>query len=401
VEIIPNLWSELANGAMYARANKRAVNGAPDKQLETLNDPQSAHLLPRLGFELRSNLYSGGNAQVRTTWQRDYAWSCFLTQLTEKIGELVTSRGNPDGSVTQTVAAENVVESWWKKRDANFIPSSRLQPTPQDAPIHIAIAIAASPGPAWTVSDDGVAITRLLPAWPLRYAPKGASQPLKLELKNRMLLDCVCWAYLPKESRANPNGEHEVAFLSFVGPQKKLKAGWATLMDNKRELMRLPTPPAHEYDNPKPVLARRCEGKGSYRTFWNDAPLEESGLAHVAIQHASVFDPRTAQPFIHITGADGTPDLMFFMQQMELASTLPLHPSWAEQLWQMGRQEKVIVQLPAHGCCAYWIDAGDEGKWADIAARCGGAKNARIETIGQEQDDTPRVAMLVTEVESA
>ena len=99
-----------------------------------------------------------------------------------------------------------------------------------------------------------------LPTWPLRYAPKRATYPLKLELKNRMLLDCICWAYLPKESRMNDCGEHEVVFLSFVGSQKKLKAGWATLMDSKREMMRLPTPPANDFDNPAPILARRCAG---------------------------------------------------------------------------------------------------------------------------------------------
>jgi hypothetical protein len=250
------------------------------------------------------------------------------------------------------------------------------------------------------VRADGV-LTRTLPSWPLRYAPRRASHPLKLELKNRMLLDCICWAYLPRETHMNSSGEHEVVFLSLVGPQKKLKAGWATLMDSKRELMRLPTPPAKDFDNPAPVLARRCAGKGAYKTYWNDTPLAESGLAHVAIQHVSVFAPRTAQPFIHVSGADGTPDLNFFMQQLDLASTLPLHPTWAAQLWEWGCQDKLIVALPSHGCQAYWIDAGDEARWANIAARCGGAAQARIETIGSEQDDTPRLSMVVTEVDAA
>src|SRR5688500_7632090 len=97
------LWSELADGARYARADKRAMRYEAEQQRATLDDPQSAHMLPRLGFELRHNTTYGRDVTLHQTWQRDYQWSYFLRQLADEVAKLITTAANSDGTVTQTI----------------------------------------------------------------------------------------------------------------------------------------------------------------------------------------------------------------------------------------------------------------------------------------------------------
>ena len=78
-------------------------------------------------------------------------------------------------------------------------------------------------------------------------------------------------------------------------------------------------------------------------------------MAHLVIQHRSLHTPRTAQPFLHLVGADGTPHLAQFVWQLDQASTLPIKPAWAQRLWNEGRAADVIVALPSYGCQAYWV----------------------------------------------
>jgi hypothetical protein len=117
----------------------------------------------------------------------------------------------------------------------------------------------------------------------------------------------------------------------------------------------------------------------------------------MVIQHRSLLQPRTGQPFLHLVGADGTPHLIRFAWQLDQAATLPIKPAWAERLWADGLNAGVIIKLPSYGCQAYWVRP-DEAAWSELVARCAGATGAvSIETFGVEADATPTVAMVVSE----
>ena len=120
-------------------------------------------------------------------------------------------------------------------------------------------------------------------------------------------------------------------------------------------------------------------------------------MAHMVIQHRSLLQPRTGQPFLHLVGADGTPNLKQFAWQLDQASTLPIKPTWAERLWNAGINAGIIVTLPSYGCQAYWVRP-DEAVWSELVARCAGATGAvTVETFGVDTDTTPTVAMVVSE----
>jgi hypothetical protein len=394
-----DVWSRLDDGAMLLKADERARSATeyrPESIPPIVDDAGSADVLPQLGYRLEPTVYpawSGGPRRSHA-WKRQYPFTAFLLQLHTKLTVCVTNEGRDDGTVRQSLPTEQAIAAWRTYREELFsgvsAPRSAV-PDENDLPAHLAFAVQHLPGSGWTVGVDG--LERVLPPWPLRYAP--TPQPLKLELKTGLLADCVGWAYLPAASPDNDGPVHELVYLSGVGPQKKLKATWAMLMDRKRDTIKVPfAVSAVRFDM---VNTRRIEGSKVYDTHWNDEPLAESGMAHLVIQHRSLLRPRTGQPFLHLVGADGTPRLTHFAWQLDQASTLPIKPAWAPQLWQGGIDGGIIVRLPSYGCQAYWIKP-DEDRWSELVARCAGATGTvHIETFGVDTDSTPAVAMIVAE----
>jgi hypothetical protein len=394
-------WSRLHDGPMLSKADERARSAnehRPESIPAVVDDAASAEVLPPLGYRLEPTVYPAWTAGPRRphTWKRSYTFSAFLLRLQTQLAARITSEGRDDGTVRQSLSTEQAVEAWRAQRAAYFSATSTkgspaLQPDECDLPAHLAFAMQQIPGDGWSVTPRG--LERILAPWPLRYAP--TLQPLKLELKTGLLADCIGWAYLPAASQDNDGPVHELVYLSGVGPQKKLKAAWATLMDKKRDMIKVPSAVnAVRFDM---INTRRIEGTKVYDTFWNDEPLPESGMAHLVIQHRSLLAPRTNQPFLHLVGADGTPHLSLFAWQLDRASTLPIKPAWAEQLWQGGIDAGAILRLPSYGCQAYWVRP-NEDTWSELVARCAGATGSvSIETFGIAVDTTPAIAMVVGE----
>ncbi len=395
------VWSRLADGPLLAQADERA-RGANEYRPETIpplvDDPASAEILPQLGYRLEATSYPGWATGPRRahTWKRPHAVGSFLLQLHGRLHGEITSEGLEDGTVRQRLRTEDAVAVWHSFRSALFgtAPASPSVAIPEEEhlPAHLAFAMQQIPGSGWEITADG--LERVLPPWPLRYAP--ALQPPKLELKTRLLVDCTGWAYLPANSPDNEGAVHELVYLSGVGPQKKLKAAWATLMDKKRDTIKVPLPGSYagRFDL---INTRRMEGSKIYETHWNDDPLPESGLAHLVIQHRSLLQPRTGQPFLHLVGADGTPHLTRFAWQLDQASTLPIKPAWADRLWHDGLAASIIITLPSYGCQAYWVRP-DEAAWAELVARCAGATGpVSVESFGVEPERVPDVAMVIEE----
>jgi hypothetical protein len=293
---------------------------------------------------------------------------------------VIASEGLDDGSVRQRISSE-AAETLWNDECTRYA-NARDRVEPERGPYYVAAIVATLAGPTWTLASDRTTLERRLPAQPFRYAP--SAMPLPLQLKNGLLLDVLCWSVLPPETYDNPGPVAEIVYLSPVGAQKKLKAAWATLMDKKREVLRLPDDKHGRAYALEYVAARRVEGKCMYVSHWNDTPLPESGLAHLVIQHFSIHRPRTALPFLHVTGMDGIPDLKHFFIQMDIASPYPLQPAWATALWERGLALKLIIPLPSRGCTGFWVRT-DDPRWAQIVAHCaGGSGDVRIETIGVE-----------------
>ena len=237
-----DIWSRLQDGPGLAQADERARSAneyRPETIPPVVDDPASADMLPQLGYHLDATGYPGWATGPRRshTWKRHHTTSCFVLQLHTKLAAQITSEGLEDGTVRQRLRTEDALAAWHRHRAALFGTAPAAGRTPglpeeQHLPAHLAFALRHIPGAGWTVLADG--LERVLPPWPLRYAP--TPQPLKLELKTRLLVDCIGWAYLPADSPDNEGSMHELVYLSGVGPQKKLKAAWATLMDKKVRL---------------------------------------------------------------------------------------------------------------------------------------------------------------------
>lgn len=360
-------------------------------------DPTAAAILPLFGCkrEQQQTPAHMGRTTTYELWRVQHPFPQFWTAFKNDLAKAIVSEAQPNGTLAQHLTADAVRHVWESKRNTLFNAAYPKEITPPEEalPLHVAVTLATFPSTPWTLTDDGTRLVRMLPAWPARLP--ATTQPLKLELKNGLLADVVCWSALPAESYDNPGPLAEIVFLSLIGSQKKLKAVWAAMMDNKRDLIKLPFLERRYYggDDLKYLGARRLEGKGRYRTFWNSEPLPESGMAHIVIECAQATRPQVGKPFPHIVGADGTPNLARFFQQLDMALRLPLDPTWAQTLWdealkadKAAQRPQLIVRLPAHGCQAYWVRADQDAQWAKIVARCAGATGSQagsIETIGE------------------
>lgn len=382
----------------HAASSQASSDPKPAQQLAA--DAQAAAILPLFGAKRESQSlpahvsHTTGCAGSYELWRIPSPFLQFWNNFTRTVAAASESVAQPDGTIVQHLTAETVRQVWTNERDTTFNASyhQEIMPSEEALPLHVAAALAALPGTAWSVADDGTHLVRHLPAWPARLP--ATVQPLSIQLKNKLLADALCWAALPAESYDNPGPLAEIVLLSLIGPQKKLKAVWAALMDSKREQITLPFQDPHDpWGNTKYREARRLEGKGRYCTFWNREPLPESGMAHILMECAQASRPEVGRPFPHIVGADGTPDLPRFFQQLDAALRLPLAPAWTQTLWTEAlltdkalQRPRLIIKLPSHGCQAYWVRTDQDAEWAKTVARCAGARGPQagtIEAIGE------------------
>jgi hypothetical protein len=418
-----SLFSRLTDGAALfglferctAASGQAYTNPAPAQELAA--DAQAAEILPLFGAKrerqflpahLSRTTSSGSSYEL---WRIQYPFPQFWNGFAHDLARAVESVAQPDGTVVQHLAAETVRQVWMGKRNTTFNATyhREVMPSEDAIPLHVAAALASLPGAPWSATEEGARLVRQLPAWPARLPT--TLQPLKIELKNGLLADTLCWAALPAESYDNPGPLAEIVCLSLIGPQKKLKAVWAAMMDNKREQIKLPFQQRTPYgEETKYLGARRLEGRGRYRTFWNREPLPESGMAHVVIDCVQACRPDAGRSFPHIVGADGTPDLPRFFQQLDMALRLPLDPAWSQTLWdealqadKAAQRPPLIVKLPSHGCQAYWVRTDQDAQWAKIVARCAGASGPHagaIEAVG-ELKRIANATEIVPDVEAA
>lgn len=348
------------------------------------NDPKAGEFLPAFGFVLK-DVHTYGQVETFRAWQMEESiHATFRRNLEQSVRQLVVNDGQPDGSLRQHLDSRALADAWLNAATA-YRYYDIHRPSEDCMPLHIAAAIAALPGVVeWTVADDGTSAERVLPRWPARLPAH--TNPLKVELKNKLLCECVCWAALPAKTPDNPSPVDEIVMISLVGQQKKLKAVWASLMDNRRNPIKLPSlTDRYGGFDVRYAEARRLDGSGRYQSFWNSEPLPESGLAHLVIEAKESISPRPGVPFAHITGRDGTPHLGRLFKQLDLALRLPIQEEWMADVWQGAQEAKLIAPIRSHGCAAFWVRADQDAGWARVIARAAGATGpdaGRIETIG-------------------
>ncbi len=193
-----DVWSRLHDAPMLTSADERARFASeyrPETIPPVVDDPTSATVLSVLGYCLEATSYPSWATGPRRshTWKRHYAANAFILQLPTRLAREIASEGLEDGTVRQCLRTEHAVTAWQAHHTALFgaAPASATVTVPDEGhlPAHLALALHQIPGFGWTETADG--LERILPPWPLRYAP--TPQPLKLELKTGLLADCVGW----------------------------------------------------------------------------------------------------------------------------------------------------------------------------------------------------------------
>ncbi len=398
---LQQLWAELPRAHSYKQLLNRVQRirntlyyrdpNLPREMHVILNDADAAAILPHFGFSKTGNPgYRADPQQPSTFWEREQChWQLqnHLALICDDVAHTLLD----DGRLHQRIPADAVIRHWQEGiAAATSYQDFTLKPS---LPHYVAFTLATY-DVQWTVSEDKQAVERILRAQPFRCAPTSA--PLWLHIDSGLTVHVLCWAVLNEGQAPFVGRVPELAYLSLVGSHKKLKAVWAWLMDSKRKTVKLPQDNNRPvtYGHEEHVAARRIEAKGSYVQLWPDAPLQESGLAHLVIQHASECKPRVGEGFLHVGGLDGHPDLAHFIRQWEVASPYPAQPAWANSLWHDGRTAKLIAPLTARGMSAWWVSI-DDPAWDRIIARCAAGRDiaVQIEVIGQRRHDLVAAAV--------
>lgn len=297
-------------------------------------------------------------SQARTLWHQFGVYG---------VSTVLKSEIQPDGSLVETLHADDVIASWHKIRGEVIRRKVEHRgdgwfPTSDVLPVWVAGAIARLGGGAFTLNEAGDTLSRRLPSWILR----GNASIVHADMKD-IRHNIVSASILP--SSVSGLNHDVLVHVSVVGSVSKNRALWAGLLDGKKEPLQLRI----WYDRFAP---RRMDGRKQYRVTTNDAPLPVSGLSHMDMTHVSAFEPNLGESFLHLTGNDvnGTPDLTLFAQQLSRAIPYPFDLSIAPHLWRVGletasgsgsRRAYLIHKLPSTGCQGYWVSA-DEKAWAKI-----------------------------------
>lgn len=283
----------------------------------------------------------------------------FFAALVSAFTKAWKAETNADGSVREYLTKEGF-SPWWEKVRFDAYGTSpatsneKYYPMRASMPAYLAALIAKTAGPPFTRTDNG--IERTYRPWLIRVG----NQHVRTEIDGATM-HIASWASL-----AIPGDTGGVIMhMSSVGAYQVNKALWAAFMGGSREWIELVTPRA-TYSSDK-LLARREQGKNNYTVLWNTSPLPTSRLTHMSITHKSDDAPRPGYGFLHLVGdhVSGYPDMDRFFAQLDKAVTIPVLPTWKEQLWGYGSEFGLITKLKSHNCTAYWVNVSEQ-KWTRI-----------------------------------
>ena len=149
----------------------------------------------------------------------------------------------------------------------------------------------------------------------------------------------------------NPGAEHDLWFLSMVGPQTSVKAVWATLLNN---------PPGIAHLTPG---AEGLALEGGYRqcripyvsqgTWTTKITRMANGMGYHAMVYTHMaehgFD---REDFLLLAQEEGKAPRLH-LQFLDRRISLPLHHSWDGWAWERGLEKREIVPLDCLGIHAW------------------------------------------------
>lgn len=152
-------------------------------------------------------------------------------------------------------------------------------------------------------------------------------------------------------------GQGEIVLLSLFGPRNAVRSAWATLVQpDKKRTKTNPHIPIGSQN------ARRAEGR-PYSTI--STQLGSPRLAHTIMVDRRAT--RGGESFDHFFQVGPNPELRYFQRLSQLCS-VPLRPTWAADLWEMGQVPRVeghkttaaIQACNGHGLPVYRISTVGE-----------------------------------------
>ncbi len=220
-----HLFSQLPSGGFMHECVRIAANFKPTlatthDKLATLEHPGVAAFLPRFGFRYEETYRSSSYPSSCPThfWFRHDATHAAMWGQLSQLATHIHHQRRGDGTLLQRLNID-AIEQWWvdaldSVRQATKYTYRASDPDTLEQPYYVAVALAACNGPAWTITDHGCAVERILPAWPFRYGP---ADPLPISFHTGMWTHMLCYAALPPEITGNAANIHHVVYLSLVG----------------------------------------------------------------------------------------------------------------------------------------------------------------------------------------
>lgn len=158
-----HLWSRVPDGPQLTVLRAQAVAAGPCVDVP---DAWSTALTPlglALGILIPSTTFAGLDTWG---WTISSALSAFLDALTWRLLGALRETRTADGALVQHLTARDAESVWTQTVLATFkgapIPDRRHCPQWDDAPVHLAYALARLIGPAWRVIAAGPVVARTI-----------------------------------------------------------------------------------------------------------------------------------------------------------------------------------------------------------------------------------------------
>ena len=140
-------------------------------------------------------------------------------------------------------------------------------------------------------------------------------------------------------------------FLSMVGAQAALRAVWASLLN---------TPPKPIYLTPGSASLsledryHRCLIPGMTQGTWKVRMVKmANGVGHHAMVYTQMSEYTHDNEIFVLLARDGENEQEAHHRFLDRRVSMPMHPSWAEWLWDRGLQKEEIIPMECTGIRAW------------------------------------------------
>ena len=148
-----------------------------------------------------------------------------------------------------------------------------------------------------------------------------------------------------------PRDPDNIWFLSMVGAQAALRAVWASLLNTPPKVVHLtPGSDSLALDGQYYNCAIPRLSSGTWKVRMTKMA---NGVGHHAITYTGMAEYSHDNEVFVLLARDGENEMEAHHRFLDRRITLPMHPSWAEWLWERGIEEKEIVPMECAGIRAW------------------------------------------------